>query len=270
MTMHTALSGRGRRVPLLCLLASLAVAARADAGSDWLAKVPPPPKSLDEARGQCGEDASYATNPWIKFEQQRQAAEDKLQKDIQASVSDPKKQADIATAMMSQSMDPGSAMAEQQYAQYLASLGSSAPGVTADAIFTPAYSAAQGAVDAILKAQQAKLDKCPILQSEAGPYPVPSCEKPIDADAEKKKTDVANTYLADAARSWPQYLQGARDYFKKVNTVPPGVDPNLMQVKMQRDGIPLQELGAVKDVGATAAKICENANGLKSRSNPGY
>lgn len=268
MTMHTASFG-GVRAPLLCLLLCLALAARADADSDWLAKVPPPPRTLDQAEAQCGEGSTYASNPWIKFEKERQAVEDKAQKDMQAGISDPNKQADMAAAMMSQNMDPASMMATQQYAQYMAGLGTSAPGVTADTLFKPAYDAADAAVDAVLKTQAAKLAKCPTLQSEAGPYPVPSCEKPIDADADKKKTDIANKYLSDSAAAWPRFIAGTQDYFKKINAVPAGIDPNLMQVKTQRLGLPLQELGAVKDVTATAAKVCENATALKSRINPG-
>lgn len=247
------------------LLITLLVAAgvRADTGSDWLAKVPPPPKDLDQAKAQCGEGVSYDVQPWNKFEKDRGAAEDKLQKTMQAKMQDPNYQ----NEMMSQAMDmsdPGAAMAMQQYAQYQASLGSQAPGVTTDSFFTPPYNDAKDAVDGIVKQQTAKLKKCPTQNSEAGPYPIPSCEKPIDAAAEKAKADAVNKYLAAVNKAWPQYVKGTQDYFKKLGTVPQGVDPNNYQVKLQHDNIPSLELGSVKDVAKAAEDACNNANNLKS------
>ncbi len=253
------------RAPLLIIIL-FAAGVRADAGADWLAKVPPPPKDLDQAKAQCGEGVSYDAQPWNKFEKDRGAAEDKLQKAMQAKMQDPKYQADLMNQSMSSMTDPSAAMAAQQYAQYQASLGSQAPGVSADGYFTPPYNDAKDAVDAILKQQAAKLKKCPTQNSEAGPYPIPSCEKPIDAAAEKAKADAVNKYLAAVNKAWPQFIKGTQDFFKQLGAVPQGVDPNNYQVKLQRDNIPGMELGSVKDVAKAAEAACQNATGLQAES----
>ena len=250
---------------LITLLAVIAGGARADTGSDWLAKVPPPPKDLDQANNQCGDGVkSYDAQPWIAFEKQRDAAEQKFNDAFKAKMSSPEAQADMANQVMAQMSDPSAAMAAQQYAQYQAGLGNSAPGVTANGFFTPPYNDAKGAVDAIIQQQTAKLKKCPTLDSEAGPYPAPSCEKPIDAAAEKSKADAVSKYLAAVNKAWPQFIKGTQDYFKKLATVPQGVDPKNYQVKMQLDNVPGMELGAVKDVAKAAETACNNANSLKS------
>lgn len=265
-TIHAARAGWLRASLLITLLAVIAGGARADTGSDWLAKVPPPPKDVDQANNQCGDGVKdYDAQPWHAFEKQRDAAEQKFNDSMKAKMSSPDAQADMASQMMSQMGDPSAAMAMQQYAQYQAGLGSSAPGVTQDSFFTPPYNDAQDAVAAILKAQKAKLKKCPTKQSEAGPYYVPECENPIDAVANKDKADAANKYLAAVDKAWPQFIKATQDYFKKLGAVPQGVDPKNYQVKLQLGNVPAQELGSVKDVADVAEKACQNALALKTQ-----
>lgn len=250
---------------LLALLVFLtAAAARADTGSDWLAKLPPPPKNLAEAQKLCGENAPRPY-VWEKFETERRAMDDKLNSAAKAKMSDPAYQQQLMQQAMSASMDPAGAMAAQQYAQYLASLGNSSPDARADSLFQPAYQDADGQVDAILKAGNARLKKCPMLNSEAGPYPAPACQKPIDADTTARKAAVTDKYLAAVNKNWPQYTASAKDYFQKLNVVPNGVDPNNYQVKLQQANLPLQELGTVKDMGRQSEDICNNAVGLATR-----
>lgn len=263
-TTHAVRAGWLRASLFITLLAAAGV--RADTGADWLAKVPPPPKDLDQAKAQCGDGVAYDAQPWNKFEKDRGAAEDKLQKAMQARMQDPNYQTEVMNQSMSAMSDPSAAMAAQQYAQYQASLGSLAPGVSADGYFTPPYNDAKDAVDAVLKQQAAKLKKCPTQNSEAGPYPIPSCEKPIDAAAEKSKADAVNKYLAAVNKAWPQFMKGTQDYFKKIAAVPDGVDPKNYQVKLQHDQLPLRQVGEVKDVAKAAEAACQNANALKSET----
>lgn len=247
-----------RSLLLPALLVS-AIAARADTGSDWLAKVPPPPKTLAQAQSLCGENAPHP-RVWDTFEAQRKAAEDKLQKDMQKRMSDPATQQAMMEQAMSQSMDPASAMAAQQYAQYVAGLGQASPDAKADGLFKPPYTDADGKVDAVLKAANARIKKCPLVPGgEMGPYPAPACQKPIDADSAAKKAALADQYLGAVNKSWPQFVAGAQDYFKKLNVVPQGVDAGNFQVKQQRDSLPLQELAAVQTVARQAEQACENA-----------
>ena len=111
-----------------------------------------------------------------------------------------------------------------------------------------------------MKANNAKISKCPkVPGGEDGPYPAPFCQKPIDADSAVKKNAVANQYLASVAKAWPGHLKDAQDYFKKINVVPDGVDPSNMNVQIQRDNIPMQELGSVKKMSELSEKACQNA-----------
>lgn len=259
MTMHM---HRAWLLPAL-LLGSAAV--QADVGSDWLAKVPPPPKSLAEAESRCGETAPHPWS-WDKFETQVQAASDKLEQDLRKRMSDPKVQQDVAMQSMAAAMDPASAMAQMKYSQYLASLGPFMPDARAEALLAPPYTSAQAQVDTVLDAANAKLKRCPMQDSEAGPYPIPSCQKPIDADSTAKKDAAANQYLAAVAKAWPQFLKDTQDYFRKVSAVPEGVDPDNVNVKLQRDNLPSQELAAVKMVSQQSEQACTNAVQLAGMS----
>lgn len=266
-------------LPGLLLLASLA---RADVAGDWLGKVPPPPKNLDEALALCGggDGKTYdpAKDPWRKFEPQIQAAIDKNQKDMQAKMggNDPQAQQDMAAQMMSQMADqmndPSAAMANMQsvqtYSQYMGSLGPSVPDVAADAHFKAALTAGQAAVNTALKARDAGLAKCPVEHGEAGDFPIAACANPIEAEAERKKADAANAYLAAVNQAWPQYLAGVKDYLAKVAALPPGVDANNPQIKLQRQGIPTQQLDGIKKTGEVTQRICSGAVSLKTQYNP--
>lgn len=239
------------------LLASATV--QADAGSDWIAKLTPPPKNLAEAQAKCGENAPRP-RPWDKFHDDSQAASDKLQKAAQAKMSDPKFQQDMAMKSMAASMDPQAAMGQMKYSQYVAGLGSSSPDVTAERTFDPLYDKAQKDATAALVANNARIAKCPKLPGgESGPYPAPFCQKPIDADSAAKKNAIADQYLAAVNKAWGPYVSSAQDYFKKLGVVPDGVDPDNMNVQMQRDTIPMQEIGSVQHMSEIAEHACENA-----------
>jgi hypothetical protein len=254
MSMHK-LIARAALMPFL-LLAS---AVQADTGSDWIAKLTPPPKTLAEAQAKCGENAPRP-RPWDKFRDDSQAASDKLEAAARAKMSDPKFQQDMAMKSMTASMDPQSVMSQMQYSQYIAGLGSSSPDLVAERTFDPLYQKAQKDATAALVANNARIDKCPkVPGGEMGPYAAPFCQKPIDADSAARKNAIAGEYLASVNKAWGPYLSGAQDYFKKLGVVPDGVDPNNMNVQMQRDNIPMQEIGSVQKMSAVAEKACENA-----------
>jgi hypothetical protein len=243
----------------LAPLLALASTAQADTGSDWIAKLTPPPKVLADAQAQCGENAPHP-RAWDKFRDESQAANDKLEAAARAKMSDPKFQQDMAMKSMAASMDPQAAMAQMHYSQYIAGLGSSSPDVMAQNTFDPLYQKAQADATAVLKAAYARIDKCPkVPGGEDGPYAAPFCQKPIDADSASKKNAIANQYLVAVNKAWGPYVKGAQDYFKKLGVVPDGVDPNNMNVQMQRDNIPMQEIGSVQHMSEQAEKACENA-----------
>jgi hypothetical protein len=277
--MRTESDFRGSRARLWVLLGLLLAAAvvRADAPGDWLAKVPPPPKNLDEALALCGGGSKTydpAKDPWRRFEPQIQAAIDKNQKDMQAKMGagDPQAQQDMAAQMMSQMSDPNAMMAYMQstqvYNQYMQGLAGNAPDSSADRTFAPAFRDGQDAVDTVLKAREAKLGKCPTESGEGGTYPITSCANPIQADADRKKADAANAYLAAVNKVWPQYAAGVKDYLDKTAVLPPGVDANNPQVKVQLAGVPGLQLDGIKKMAGVTQKLCGNAIGLESQSNP--
>jgi|SRR6185503_14811860 len=237
----------------------LASAAQADTGSDWIAKLTPPPKSLADAQALCGDNAPRP-RPWEKFHDDSQATQDKLEKAVQAKVQDPKYQQDMAMKSMEASMDPQSAMSQMQYSQYIAGLGSSSPDYVAQKTFDPIYQKAQADATALLKAAWVKIGKCPkVPGGEDGPYPAPACQKPIDADSAAKKNAIAGQYLASVNKAWGPYVKGAQDYFQKLGLVPDGVDPKNMNVQMQRDNIPMQEIGSVQKMSEAAEQACQHS-----------
>ncbi|HEX2666780.1 MAG TPA: hypothetical protein VHP13_00220 [Gammaproteobacteria bacterium] len=258
MTMHM------HRAWLLPALLLASAAARSDVGDDWLAKVPPPPKTLAEAQARCGEQAPHPRS-WDKLGAQLQAASDKLEQDLRTRMSDPKVQQDMAMQSMAASMDPASAMAQMHYSQYLGGLGPLMPDVRAQTLLDPPFKSAESTVDAVLDVASAKLKKCPMQDSEAGRFPIESCQKPIDADSTAKKDAAANQYLAAVTKAWPQFLKDAQDYFRKAGAVPDGVDPKSFNVMMQRDNLPVQELAAVKLVSQQSEQACTNAVQLAAK-----
>lgn len=268
---------KARRWVLLGLLLATAVV-RADTPSEWLAKVPLLPKNLDEAQALCGRgvDKSYdpAKDPWGKFDQQIRAAIDKQDQDTKDKLnpSNPQAQQDMAAQMMAQMGDPNAMMANlqsaQTYSQYTVSLGKNAPKVSADTYFRPALTGGQNTVNSVLKMRNAKLDKCPQEQGEGGDFPAPSCANPIQQDAEQKKADAANAYLAAVNQAWPRYLAGVKDYLAKVAALPPGVDANNPQIKLQLAAVPGTQLSGVKDTAEVTQQLCTSALGLKTQSNP--
>lgn len=254
MFMHK-LIARAALAPLLVL----ASAVQADAGSDWLAKLTPPPKTLADAQAQCGENAPRP-RAWDKFRDESQAANDKLEAAARAKMSDPKFQQDMAMKSMAASMDPQAAMGQMHYSQYIAGINGSSPDAVAESTFKPLYDKAQKDANAALVANNAKIAKCPkVPGGEDGPYPAPFCQKPIDADSAAKKNVIADQYLAAVNKAWPGYMKNAQDFFKKLSVVPDGVDPNNMNVQMQRDNIPMQEIGSVQHMSEQSEKACENA-----------
>ena len=251
---------------------------RADAPGDWLAKVPLPPPNLDEAQVLCGRgvDKSYdpTKDPWRKFDPQIRAAMDKQDQDTKAklSPSNPQAQQDMAAQMMAQMGDPNAMMANMQsaqaYSQYTVSVSRSAPKVSADSYFKPALTGGQNTVNTVLKVRDAKLDKCPQEHGEGGDFPAPSCANPIQQDAEQKKTDAANAYLGAVNQAWPRYLAGVKDYLAKVAALPPGVDANNPQIKLQLAAVPGTQLSGVKDTAEVTQQLCTSALSLKTQSNP--
>jgi hypothetical protein len=282
MSMQAGFRALRPHVGLLSILLLAAVQASAGVGNDWLPTVPPPPRNLDEALGLCGggDSKTYDSDkdPWRRLEPQLEAQDQKLQAAIKAKAGGVSQQApqDMAAQMLSQMADqmsdPNAVMANMQstqaYSQYQASLGPASPDQAAQAAFGPAYKAGLGKVNAILKARDAKLEKCPLQHGEAGDFPLQSCADPIQAEAELKKAAAANAYLAEVNQAWPAYLSGVKDYFKKVEALPPGVDANNPQIKLTRQGIPGQELDGIKKMAEVTHNLCSNAVGLKSKYGP--
>jgi hypothetical protein len=257
-----------------CLLSASGL--RADTAADWLAKVPPPPRSADESQSLCsgyGDKYDSDKDPWRSLQPKLAAAKDAAQKETQQKLQaamggDP---AAIAAQQMAMMSDPGAMLQQQQQtmelSQYQQTVFAGAPDAIADGMFTPAYNDAADAVGQIVKAENAKLNKCPMQSGEAGDFPVPSCGNPIQHDALVKKAAAVNAYLVSTGKSWPQFLAKSRDYLGKLNSVPKDIDPKKLVAAQQwllsANATGLESIGNMANV---SEDICGKANTLLNQN----
>jgi len=249
---------------------------RADTAADWLAKVPPPPRNADESQALCsgyGDKYDSYKDPWRNLQPKLDAAKDAAQKEAQQKMQaamggDP---AAIAAQQMAMMSDPGAMMQQQQQtmelSQYQQTVFAGAPDAIADGMFTPAYNDAADAVGQIVKAENAKLNKCPMQSGEAGDFPVPSCGNPIEHDALAKKTAAVNAYLASGAKSWPLFVAKSKDYFSKLDSVPKDIDPKkLMAAQQWLLSSKATGLEGIDKMAKVSQDICGKANALLNQN----
>ena len=249
---------------------------RADTATDWLAKVPPPPKNTDESQTLCGgygDKYDGKKDPWRALEPKLSAAKDAAQKATQQKMQaamggDP---AAIAAQQMAMMSDPGAMMQQQQQtmelSQYQQTVLAGAPDAIADAMFTPAYNDVADSVGQIVKAKNAKLNKCPMQSGEAGDFPTPSCANPIQKDAMNKKTAAVNGYLTGVGKTWPQFVAKSKDYLGRLNSVPKDIDPKKLMAAQQwllsANATGLDSIGKMANV---SQDICGKANSLLNQN----
>ncbi|HSC47184.1 MAG TPA: hypothetical protein VLG68_03790 [Gammaproteobacteria bacterium] len=260
----------------LAALVLFASGLRADTAADWLAKVPPPPRNADESQILCsGYGDKYDSNKdlWRNLQPKLDAAKDAAQKETQQKLQaamggDP---AAIAAQQMAMMSDPGAMLQQQQQtlelSQYQQTVFAGAPDAIADGMFTPAYNDAADAVGQIVKAENAKLTKCPMQSGEAGDFPIPSCGNPIQHDALGKKTAAVNAYLASIAKAWPPFTAKSKDYLGKLNSVPKDIDPKkLMAAQQWLLSANATGLEGIDKMAKVSEDICGKANTLLNQN----